>query len=111
MPAEEKSILVERAKRLIAEYYNQGITLEEVAEKLSVSGEYLSTRIKKETGETFSEIIRRYRIDKVKELLISTNLKLNQIAVRAGYTNPKYMSKVFKEETGLLPLEYRKRNS
>ena len=105
-----KSLLVERAKRLIAEYYDQGLTLQEAARKLGVSGGYLSTRIKKETGVTFSEIICTYRIDRVKELLLSTDLKLNQIAEQAGYANPKYMSKVFKEKTGFLPLEYRKKN-
>ena len=107
---EKKGLLAERAKRLIAEYYNQGLTLQEAARKLGVSDGYLSTMIRKETGATFSEIIRTYRIDKVKALLLSTDLKLNQIAEQAGYANPKYMSKVFKEKTGMLPLEYRKRN-
>ena len=107
---EKKGLLAERTKRLIAEYYNQGLTLQEAARKLGVSDGYLSTMIRKETGATFSEIIRTYRIDKVKALLLSTDLKLNQIAEQAGYANPKYMSKVFKEKTGMLPLEYRKRN-
>lgn len=38
-----------------------------------------------------------------------TNWKLTKIAEMVGYTDPKYMSRVFKEETGMLPLEYRKR--
>ena len=35
-------------------------------------------------------------------------MKMNQIAELSGYSDPKYMSKVFKEEVGLLPTEYRK---
>lgn len=102
------SVLVQKAQQLIRKYYDQGITLEEIANKLFVSEEYLSALFKKETGTTFSETIRKYRIEKVKELLLDTHLKLNQIAELAGYSDPKYMSKVFKEEMGMLPNEFRK---
>lgn len=105
-----ESLLVRKAENLIKEYYSQGITLEEIARKLSVSEEYLSTQLKKETGATFTETMRRYRVEKIKELLLSTNMKLAQIAEQAGYADPKYMSKVFRDETGMLPLEYRKLN-
>lgn len=102
------SLLVKRAGQLIEEYYNQGITLEEVAQKLCVSEEYLSTQFKKETGASFTETVRKFRIERVKELLLHSSLKLNQIADMVGYSDPKYMSKVFKDEVGMLPAEYRK---
>lgn len=102
------NVLVQKTQQMIKRYYDQGITLEEIANKLFVSEEYLSTLFKKETGVTFSETIRKYRIEKVKELLLDTHLKLNQIAELAGYSDPKYMSKVFKEEVGMLPNEFRK---
>ncbi len=105
---ETVSEMVKKAKMLIRKYYDQGITLEEIADKLYVSEEYLSAQFKKETGSTFSETIRKYRIERVKDLLLNTHLKLNQIAELAGYTDPKYMSKVFKEEVGMLPNEFRK---
>ncbi|MCB6203696.1 response regulator transcription factor [Extibacter muris] len=108
---EATSLMVQRAAQLIQEYYNQGITLEEIARKLCVSEEYLSAQFKKETGRTFTETIRGYRIEKVKELLLQTTLKLNQIADLAGYTDPKYMSKVFRDEVGVTPAEYRKLNN
>lgn len=101
-------IMVQRTQNMIQEYYNQGISLEMIARKLNVSEEYLSSQFKKETGSSFTETLRRYKIDKVKKLLLESGLKLNQIAVMAGYTDPKYMSKVFKEEVGMLPAEYRK---
>lgn len=105
------SLLVQKAIQHVQEYYNQGITLEEVAAKLHVSEEYLSTQFKKQTGRTFTETIRKYRIENVKELLLKSTLKLNQIADMVGYSDPKYMSKVFKDEVGMLPAEYRKKNS
>lgn len=106
----DMSLLIQKALENIREYYDQGITLEEIAEKLHVTEEYLSTQFRKETGRTFTETIRGYRIERIKELLTATNWKLTKIAELAGYTDPKYMSRVFKEETGMLPLEYRKKN-
>ena len=102
------SEMVKKAKELVQNYYSQGITLEETARKLFVSEEYLSTQFKKETGASFTETVRKYRIEKVKRLLLDTTLKLNQIAELAGYSDPKYMSRVFKEEVGMLPGEFRK---
>ncbi len=102
------SLLISQAKNMIQEYYGEGINLEEVADRLHVSGEYLSTMFKKETGVTFSETIRIYKIEKIKELLETTSLKLNQISNLTGYSDSKYMSKVFKEQVGVLPSEYRK---
>ncbi|MCF2682281.1 response regulator [Faecalicatena contorta] len=107
---EEVSLLIQKALQYTKQYYNQGITLEEISEKLHISEEYLSSQFKKETGSTFTETIRKIRIEHVKELLLKSSLKLNQIADMAGYSDPKYMSKVFKEEVGMLPLEYRKKN-
>lgn len=104
------SLLVKRAKKIIEEYYSQGITLEELAQRLCVSDEYLSTQFKKETGMSFTETVRKYRIDRIKELLLHSGLKLTQIADMVGYSDPKYMSKVFKEEVGMLPAEFRKEN-
>ena len=104
------SPLVKQAQHMIQEYYSQGITLEEIARKLHVSEEYLSAQFKKETGASFRDTMRDVRMKRVKELLLHSNLKLNQIADMVGYSDPKYMSKVFREETGMLPAEFRKIN-
>lgn len=102
------SPLVRKAVELVRKYYDQGVTLEEIAGQLFVSEEYLSSQFKKETGTGFAETVRQYRIERIKGLLLNTKLKLNQIAELTGYADPKYMSRVFKEEVGVLPTEYRK---
>lgn len=104
----EFSPLIRRAVHMVRKYYDQGLTLEETAERLFVSEEYLSSQFKKETGAGFTETVRHYRIQRIKGLLLNTQLKLNQIAELTGYADPKYMSRVFKEEVGVLPSEYRK---
>ena len=102
---------LKKALSIIKECYSDGINLEETARRLHVTEQYLGTQLKKETGSSFTEIIRRYKIAHVKQLLLDTELKLNQIASMAGFSDPKYMSKVFKQEVGMLPNEYRRMNT
>ncbi|MDO5517042.1 MAG: response regulator [Clostridium sp.] len=106
----DRSLLIKRALNLIEEYYSQGINLEEVSNKLNVTPEYLGKQFKKEVGKTFNIYIRNYRNDKIKTLLLGTNLKIYEISRLVGYSDSKYMSKVFKESTGYLPNDYRKIN-
>ncbi len=101
------SLTVQRAKRLVHEFYNQGITLDEIASKLKITPEYLGTQFHKELGINFSAYMKNYRIMKAKELLIGTQLRLYEIAEKVGYSDSKYFSQVFKECTGQLPTEYR----
>lgn len=105
---QEQNITILRAKSLIHEFYTTGITLEEIAQKLNLTPEYLSSQFHRDTGKTFSAYIRDYRIAKAKELLIGTQLKLQQVAAQVGYADPKYFSQVFKKCTGQLPAEYRR---
>ncbi len=104
---ERGNINIFRAKSLVREFYSSGITLEETAQKLNITPEYLSTQFRQEVGETFSTYLRNFRIAKAKELLLGTELKLQQIAQQVGYTDAKYFSQVFKKTTGMLPGEYR----
>ena len=56
----------------------------------------MSSQFKKEIGVGFKEMVRTLQIERIKELLTNTKLKLNQIAELAGYSDAKYMSRVFK---------------
>ena len=93
---------------MIHEFYRTGITLEEIGNRLNMTPEYLGTLFHRETGTTFSSYVKTYRISKAKELLVGTNLKLYEVAEKVGYSDPKYFSRVFKEITGQLPVEYRR---
>jgi len=111
-PGEEKesrtSLTVKRAQSMIHEFYQTGITLEEIADKLSMTPEYLGTQFKKELGVSFSSYIREYRLNKAKELLLSTQLKQYEIAKAVGYTDAKYFSRQFREYVGQSPGDYQK---
>lgn len=104
------SLAVKKAQSMIHEFYADGITLNEIADRLSLTQEYLGTQFHKELGENFSTYIRNYRLAKAKELLIGTQLKQYEIAEKVGYTDAKYFARVFKECVGMSPAEYRKSN-
>lgn len=101
---------VRRAVALIHEFYQTGITLDEIAARLKITPEYLGTQFHQEMGINFSAYVRKFRIEKAKKLLLGTDMKLYEIAEQTGYTDAKYFSRVFKAETGILPAEYRKTN-
>ena len=101
-------LTVRRIKSMIHEFYQSGITLDEIAAKLNVTPEYLSMQFHKEVGETYTSYLKNYRVNKAKELLIGTQMKQYEIAREVGYTDSKYFSKVFRECTGYSPANYRK---
>ena len=102
------SLAVKKAQSMIHEFYADGITLGEIADRLNMTQEYLGTQFHKAVGEPFSAYIRNYRLSKAKELLIGTQLKQYEVAERVGYADAKYFARVFKEHVGMSPAEYRK---
>lgn len=109
--AETTHLTVRKAIAMVREFYQAGITLDEISEKLGITPEYLGTLFHKEMGVSFSTYIRNFRIDKAKELICGTSMKLYEISEKVGYSDPKYFGKVFKETTGMLPTEYRRQFS
>ena len=104
---EDMHLIIKKAKRFVLENYRQGVTLETIGDKLNVTPEYLGTLFKRETGVSFSNFLKKVRIDRAKELLATTNMKTYEICEASGYTDTKYFSKVFREVTGMLPRDYR----
>lgn len=104
------SLAVKKAQSMIHEFYADGITLNEIADRLNLTQEYLGAQFHKELGENFSTYIRNYRLTKAKEMLIGTQLKQYEISEKVGYADAKYFARVFKECVGMSPAEYRKSN-
>jgi len=106
---EIENLNVKRTVAMIHEFYRTGITLDEIALKMGITPEYLGTQFHKEMGVNFSAYVKMLRINKAKELLLGTQLKLYEIAEMVGYSDAKYFSRVFKAETGQLPADYRRK--
>lgn len=101
------SAVIDRTVAYIAEHYNVGITLKQVAEVCHINTSYLGQLFKKEMGESFTEYINKYRIQKAKELLSSSSLKVYEIAETVGFTDYHYFLKIFKKIVGVNPTEVR----
>lgn len=82
--------------------------IEQLSREIGISSVYLNKKISALTGKTSSEYVRSIRIKRGAALLAKTQLSISEIAYEVGYTDPKYFSKYFKEEYGMLPSEYRK---
>jgi two-component system, response regulator YesN len=83
------------------------LTLASVAAQLHVNPSYLSGHFKRETGMGFSEFVNEQKINKSKELLEKTNLRLLEIADLCGYEDQSYFTKVFSKRVGMSPRSYR----
>lgn len=101
------STVIKLAKEYIIKNYNNNITLKDVAEEVYLSQNYLSELFKKETGNGFYDFLSRYRIKKAKELLITTNIKIYEIAQKVGYNDSITFGRAFKKITGVSPNAFR----
>ena len=84
--------------------------MEFISNALNLHPNYISQLFKVETNINLSEYIMQQRINKSKELLIQTNLKIYDIASLVGFINPKHFSVVFKKLVGQTPHQFRQRN-
>ncbi|MFC5407127.1 helix-turn-helix domain-containing protein [Cohnella soli] len=97
------SFIIEYLER----HYDQDITLSSAAEQIFMNPSYFSTLFKRKTGITFVHYLQHLRIEKSKALLLESNCKIYEIAVKTGFADEKYFFKVFKNLTGSTPTEYR----
>ncbi len=96
-------------KEYLEAHYMEEITLDRMAEKLDITGGYLSTYFKEKTGMNFVDYVNDVRVRKARELLDrSPGLKIQDVAARVGYQNLNSFNRMFKKFTGLTPSEYRK---
>jgi two-component system, response regulator YesN len=99
---------VEAAVAYIHEHYaDEQLSLQQVCKHIYLSMSYFSALFKPYTGETFVEYVTRYRLDKAKELLASSQLKTYELAAQVGYNDPQYFSVIFKRHIGMTPKEFR----
>lgn len=88
----------------------QYITLNETARHFYCSTPYLSTKIRKMTGKTFTELIKTYKLHRATELLLQTDMKLDLICDEIGYKDSAQFIRTFKKYYKITPVQYRKAN-
>jgi len=85
-------------------------TVKYCAGKLHLSPNYFGDLIKKETGKSAQEHIQLKLIDIAKERIFDTSKSISEIAYELGFKHPQHFSRMFKNETGQTPNEYRSLN-
>lgn len=105
-PGVMKSIT--KSIQIIYDEISSPLLVQSIAERVNMSRSYFSFCFKKVTGESFNQYVRDKRIKIAKEYLEKTDFTIMEIAEKCGYEDEKYFSRVFKQETGLLPTRYRK---
>ena len=85
------------------------LKIDDIADAIGMSRSVLYNKIKQAVGMTPIDFVRHIRIMRACELLQQTNDPLTSIAFEVGFSDPKYFSKVFKKELGIVPSEYRER--
>lgn len=104
----ENISMAQRVKEYIDQNLEKDITRESLAEMVFLNQDYLARIFKKEIGDSIGNYLIRKRIEVAKEYLEKTNEQVNTIAVKVGYDNFSYFSKVFKNSEGVTPKEYRR---
>lgn len=103
--------LIDKAVKYVEENISRSdLTVEELAREMGMSRVHLYKKISTLTGKTPIEFIRLLRLKRATQYLAESQLTIAEIAYRLGFNNPKYFSKYFKEEFGILPSEYQEKS-
>ncbi|MCY9592236.1 DNA-binding response regulator [Paenibacillus chitinolyticus] len=102
-----KSPVVQQVLNYIDESYAEELSLKALGALYNIHPVYLGQLFHRETGETFTEYINKYRIEKAKEQLKTTHLKVHEIARNVGYWETGYFYKQFKKYVGISPTDFK----
>ena len=104
----EKDSII-KAKHYIKENYsNELLSRDDVAKFVGLSPTYFSKQFNKETGQNITEYTVHVRLEKAKNLLISTKKNISEIAFEVGFGSQSYFSHLFKKTEQKSPSEFRK---
>lgn len=107
-PATEH-LALRRALKYIEQHYTEDINLNDLARHVHLSPAYLSRIFKTKMNTNFMAILSELRIQRARELLVSSDLTIDDIAYEVGFKNSGYFARVFKKMSGMTPSAYRNR--
>lgn len=101
---------IDEIKEYINKYYYTNVNLNQLSEKYYLNSCYLSQLFKQETGSNFIDYLTNVRLEKAKNLLLDTNLKIYQVSEMLGYNSFRYFSDLFSKMVGCTPSKFRESN-
>jgi two-component system response regulator YesN len=106
----DKSDIVEKAARYVEENYMEPLKIIDIADRFYVNPAYLGQQFIRKKGCSLNYYINKVRMEKAKELLLSTDLKIYEIAREIGFDDPNYFSSKFFECYNQTPSDFRSNN-
>lgn len=97
-------------RRYLEAHFAQPITLEEIGEQVNMDRYSLCRYYMGQQGTTVMGHLKQIRIAKAKQFLRHTSCPIEEVGCMCGYNSASYFGKMFREETGCSPYEYRKRH-
>lgn len=107
--SDSQDLYVQNAIEYIHRNYSH-IKVNDIAAYIGINRSYLTTIFKNKLNVSPQEYLVNYRLNKARQLLQTTDLSIQEIAVRVGYDNPLTFSKMFKNAFGVSPKYYRRDN-
>ena len=108
--SDKQELLVVKINDMIEkEYTEASFSLDYLADSIGISTAYMCRLYKLYTGTTITDRLSFLRMKKARELLLETQLSVNEVAERVGYSNATYFYRVFKKENGVTPKEFRRK--
>lgn len=101
--------VIREVQLFIRKNYSETITLNKLADHFYLHPNYLSKLFKEKTGRNFVEYLTEIRMEQVKKLLENPDNRITDISAMVGYDNTRYFNKVFKQNMGMTPSEYREK--
>lgn len=108
LPLSDRLMIGRELLSYIKDNCSSDIKMSDIAEKCFYAPSYLSRKFKALAGCTYSEYLRKCRLDKACSLLLETDEKIEDIIVQAGFSDRTKFFKSFVEYKGVTPLQYRK---
>jgi LacI family transcriptional regulator len=96
-----------QAMHYIRHHACKGIKVEQVLESVGMSRSNLEKRFKDETGQTIHNMIHGEKLERARNLLISSSLSINEISQMCGYPSLQYFYSVFRKDYDMTPKEHR----
>ncbi|MFY0762321.1 AraC family transcriptional regulator [Metabacillus dongyingensis] len=103
----ESKLLVQRICGYIERHYDQKISIPTICHLFCISPRHLNRLFKQELGKTVIEMAHKIRIEKAKKILIESNEKVLNVAMRVGYDDPAFFSRLFRRVVGCSPGKYK----
>ncbi|MGL4852985.1 MAG: hybrid sensor histidine kinase/response regulator transcription factor [Phocaeicola sp.] len=107
----DEKLFEQAVKYIEANITRSDLSVEELSQQLGMSRASLYKKLLAITGKTPIEFIRTVRIKRGAQLLRESQQNVSEVAYQVGFNSPKYFSKYFKDEYGVLPSTYQERES